>query len=126
MCRCVFLYFLDRWTFGTAELLVRRGSNLRAIDHLGNTPLHYAAAALRDDIVKLFLDNYADVDPTNKCDQTPLHLAAQAGAKEAAELLIKNGADLRALDNQTRTPLEMAIEAGKVETMELIEQILFS
>ena len=69
------------------------------------------------EVVKLLIDNRADVNAKTKLGWTPLHLAAYYNAAEILLMLIDNGAkvNLRAVDantNKGKTPLQMAEEEG--------------
>jgi ankyrin repeat protein len=60
-------------------------------DNDGRTPLHWAAAGARKDVVELLLVNQAEVNAKNKEGWTPLHWAALQGQKDMAELLRQHG-----------------------------------
>ena len=90
---------------------VKKGADVNAkneaIDLM--TPLHYAAAGGYVDIVRLLLENDADVNAITDILWTPLHYAALNGNIDLALLLIKNGATLNARDAELLTPLYYAV-----------------
>jgi ankyrin repeat protein len=51
------------------------GTDINAVDALGNSALHYAAFMRRDSIVQLLADKGASLDVRNKWGETPLFLA---------------------------------------------------
>lgn len=57
-----------------------------------NTPLHIAASKGDIDIVKLLIDNGADVKLENSKGETALHIAQQKGKQEIVELLTGSSA----------------------------------
>ena len=84
-----------------AKLLIEHGANVNAQDAFG-APLNMAAGR---DMVKLLLDNKADVGMKNRDGFTPLHLAED---KEIAQILIAHGANLGSTGYAGRTPLHQA------------------
>uniref|UniRef100_A0A8B9V1R8 Proteasome 26S subunit, non-ATPase 10 n=1 Tax=Anas zonorhyncha TaxID=75864 RepID=A0A8B9V1R8_9AVES len=74
----------------------------------GWTPLHIAASAGRDEIVKALLDKGAHVNAVNQNGCTPLHYAASKNKQEIAIMLLENGADPDATDHFESTPLHRA------------------
>lgn len=54
------------------------------------------SASLKGDLelVKLLLENGADVDEVNSIDSTPLNIAAQIGNLELVKLLLEKGANV--------------------------------
>jgi uncharacterized protein len=64
------------------------------INKTGWTPLHYAASAGDDAIVKLLLDHSAYIDAGSPNGSTPLMMAAAAGHDSTIKLLLDEGADM--------------------------------
>ena len=56
------------------------------------TPLHYAAAEGRQEVVELLIARGADLDAKDNVGRTPLGMAALEGKRDVAELLITKGA----------------------------------
>lgn len=77
-------------------------------DALGNTALHYAAAADHTKAAALLLGKGAKTETRNKQQETPLHRAAARGAFRTAKLLVFKGANLEALDGNKQTPRALA------------------
>ena len=60
------------------------------------------------EIVRLLVEQGADVTAKDKSSSTPLHLASSFGTPEIVRLLIECGADITAEDESHRTPLHLA------------------
>jgi ankyrin repeat protein len=69
------------------------------VNKKGWTPLHYAATAGQDEVVKLLLDHSAYIDAASPNGTTPLMMAARGGNITTVKLLLDEGADLT-LKNQ--------------------------
>lgn len=79
--------------------------NCRDMDGRESTPLHFAAGYNHLEVVKLLLENGADIEAKDKGCLVPLHNACSYGHYEVAELLIKYGADVNAVDLFNFSPL---------------------
>ncbi|WP_438456617.1 ankyrin repeat domain-containing protein [Wolbachia endosymbiont of Kerria lacca] len=97
-------------------------------DYQGLTPLHYAAKNGHKEVVKILLQNKAEVnaETTDKGwneGWTPLHYAVQNGHKEVVKILLQNKADVNAeTTNQGLTPLHVAAQDGHKEVVEILLQ----
>ncbi len=65
----------------------------------GDTSLHEAGRWGHLEVVRLLLDNQADMSMTNQHGWTPLHFAAAYSQLEVARVLLEAGADVKAKDN---------------------------
>ena len=96
-----------------------------------NTPLHSAMTDgypvptdFRPDpeVVRLLLENGAEVDVRNAVGSTPLHGAAGHREPGAAQLLLSHGADATLRNDLGTTPLHRAARATAYRTMTLLLQ----
>ena len=85
-------------------------------DKDGETPLHYASAYGRLDIVQLLVDHGADVNATQQHLWTTLHLASSYGYLGIARLLLDRGANVDARNEDGLTACQVA---GKEEVIQL-------
>lgn len=88
---------------GNVELVQRylKTTNINERNIICNTPLHVACHCHDDDaIVKLLIENRADVNASNVHLSTPLHAAAMAGHLKNFYTLMDNEADLCNCDLQ--------------------------
>ena len=64
---------------GVVQTFLKRGGvDVNKRDESGNTPLIYTCMKSARDLVKLLLDNGADISLGNQKNRMPLHFAAQA------------------------------------------------
>ena len=68
----------------------------------------------RVEIVRLLMEQGADVTAKDQSLSTPLHLASSLGIPEIVRLLIERGADITAKDGSHRTPLHLACALSRV------------
>jgi ankyrin repeat protein len=96
------------------------------VNKTGWTPLHYAASAGREDIVKLFLDHYAYIDAESPNQSTPLMMAAMYGSVATVSLLLDAGADPRLRNLKGLSALDFAEVADRQDSYKLIAERLQS
>jgi ankyrin repeat protein len=93
-----------------ATLLLQNKANVNAVDGDGwgrfrKTPLHYAGNV---NMMRLLVNNGADLTLKDANGQTPLHVAAEKARIERATFLLECGADVEAKDRNGSTPLHLA------------------
>jgi uncharacterized protein len=93
-----------------AQALVERGSPLQ---HEGWSPLHYAASAPDEKVLRLLLDRGAAVDGRAANGSTALMMAANYGAEASVKLLLARGADPQARNGSGRRAADFARLAGR-------------
>ena len=86
----------------------------------GDTPLSAAAAWGTIAVVRVLLENGADVDKTVESGWTPLHKAALRGHTVIVELLLARGADIDAVNDNNQTPLHLAARQGHLYMVRLL------
>ena len=91
--------------------LKRGGINVDKRDAGGFTPLHYACKKGARDIVRLLIDNQADVNLASNASVTPLHFAAAVGNQEIIQCLLDAGADINATDKEGKSVLIYSVTA---------------
>ena len=72
------------------------------------------------DIVKLLVDNDADINAEDMFGSTSLELASDKGHLEICEILINNGADVNSNNNNGCTPLFWAGYYGHTDVVKLL------
>ena len=80
----------------------------------GCTPLWAAAASGHLDVVKLLIEQNADVDGRVSAGGTPLKAAAYDGYLDTVRCLVESGADVNARNNYEGNPLHSACYRGHI------------
>jgi ankyrin repeat protein len=95
---------------GVAELLLKAGADVAALDIFKAPPLWDAAGTHQGDptkLLQLLLKHGASLDGKDKEGNTPLHRAA-GGTLAVVKWLLQHGADPKAKNNDGHTPLQVA------------------
>ena len=93
-------------------------------EHKGITALCVAAGMGKNDIVKIFLENGADVDKVTEDGETSLLFASQNGHLNVVKYLVEEGkAEVDKAKNDGQAPLYVASGKGHLEIMKcLVEE----
>ena len=92
-----------------------------AVNERNQTALHYTALSGHVDVVKVLIQNDADVNAVDKDKWTPLHYAATKHV-DVAKVLIQNGADVNAVDKTKWTTLHSAASNGHLDLAKVLIQ----
>ena len=92
------------------KLLVGKGANVEAKNHIGQTPLFIAVACDNPVGARILIADGAKVDSRQNDGRTPLHWAAVNGYCDVARVLIANKANKKTRDSDGDTPLDLALE----------------
>lgn len=108
------------------RLLLEKGLDMDAVD-VDVTPLYLAADVGNTSLVKVLVENGADMRPGGPCGFTPLHAAALGGKNEVIQQLIQYGADVdaAAVDEKANrlTPVQCAIQSRRTNTFKLLMRL---
>ena len=77
--------------------LLEAGAAVNAVDKEGNTALHFTAAQPHPKVVRLLLDNGADIHLANSRREQVIYSAAWAGRYANLQILLEFGANVNAL-----------------------------
>ena len=69
----------------------------------------------RLDLVKVLVENNADVNIAAEMEETPLHKAVAVGSLQLVKYLVYNGADYNLVNESNLSPLDYAIDEENVE-----------
>ena len=130
----------DNYTGPVAESFIRRASidvnaaevlrrlneenqPVDCIDRMGQTALGWCCYRGKTDMVKLLVDNGADVNHQDDDGRTPLHWAARKGHLAIVALLLEEGADVNVRSlAKGETPLHKAAAQGHVPVVRRLLQ----
>lgn len=105
----------------SVKFLIDKGADVNFVDPKGFTPLQFAAAADREDAVKLLLAKGAEVDRANTAsnkvrhgeialkNMTPLMVAVPNGSPALVKALLDSGANVNLRDVRGMTALMLAV-----------------
>ena len=77
-----------------ANVLLTRGALVNLQDHLGRTPIHWAALGQHERMLKVLIGQGADVNAADKNDWTAVHICVERGWEEGLTAVLQAGGDL--------------------------------
>ncbi|EGC30229.1 hypothetical protein DICPUDRAFT_158053 [Dictyostelium purpureum] len=103
------------------QLLDKKSSLANSVDSSGYYPLHYAVRSdSNNNIVKLLLDNGADVNCKTQGGATPLHRSSFCGSLKNTKLLLECNAKIDEQDSDGMTALHKAYKQNHKEIVNLL------
>lgn len=97
--------------------LIKKGANINQIDSQEFTALHYAVFQNRKEIVRLLIENKADV---NLGIYSALMTASENNYYAIAKILIENNANVNAINEKGNTALMLASRSGNLEIVDFL------
>ncbi|KAL8174551.1 UNVERIFIED_CONTAM: Neurogenic locus notch protein 1 [Gekko kuhli] len=107
---------------GMLEDLINCHADVNAVDDLGKSALHWAAAVNNVDAAIVLLKNGANKDMQNNKEETPLFLAAREGSYETAKVLLDHFANRDITDHMDRLPRDIAQERMHHDIVRLLDE----
>uniref|UniRef100_A0A6I8QR56 Notch 3 n=1 Tax=Xenopus tropicalis TaxID=8364 RepID=A0A6I8QR56_XENTR len=107
---------------GMVEELITCHADVNAVDELGKSALHWAAAVNNIEATLALLKNGANKDMQDSKEETPLFLAAREGSYEAAKVLLDHYANREITDHMDRLPRDIAQERLHHDIVQLLEE----
>lgn len=103
---------------------INAGANVAEVDAEGNTPLHVAVEAPKNELPTLqcLLENRADPNASNCLGATPLHYVClrKANHRAVASILLENSANVNFQTLAGKTALHFACESQVLELIEVL------
>ncbi|DBB16177.1 hypothetical protein WJX82_007690 [Trebouxia sp. C0006] len=90
-----------------AEDFIAIGKDVNEQDRDGRTPLHYAVAHDKRDVLKALISASANLEAAENMRNTPLHYACGYGRGQCVETLIDAGANVHATNASGKTGLDL-------------------
>ncbi|XP_072925215.1 neurogenic locus notch homolog protein 3 isoform X3 [Hemitrygon akajei] len=107
---------------GMVEELIACHADVNAVDEIGKSALHWAAAVNNVDATLVLLKNGANKDMQDSKEETPLFLAAREGSFEAAKMLLDHFANRDITDHMDRLPRDIAQERMHHDIVQLLDE----
>uniref|UniRef100_A0A8B9IRF4 Neurogenic locus notch homolog protein 1 n=1 Tax=Anser cygnoides TaxID=8845 RepID=A0A8B9IRF4_ANSCY len=107
---------------GMLEDLINCHADVNAVDDLGKSALHWAAAVNNIEAAVVLLKNGANKDMQNNKEETPLFLAAREGSYETAKVLLDHFANRDITDHMDRLPRDIAQERMHHDIVRLLDE----
>jgi hypothetical protein len=89
-------------------------------DENGSTALSNASHDGENDLVKLLIENNADIELTDKYGFTPFMVAAYNGHMKIVKMLHDNGADIDKQNDNGNTALSLSCDFGQIRSVKLL------
>ena len=105
------------------ELLLDKGSSIKARDSDGYTVLHASARGGQSKCIEILVNRGADVHAKSDSGLTILQRAVLSGNTEFIERIINLGVDINAKNMYGETAYDLAIKSKNTDTAELIQQL---
>ncbi|EQC25948.1 TKL protein kinase [Saprolegnia diclina VS20] len=103
--------------------LVKAGADINAADHNSKcTPAYVASTYGFVEILRLLVQEKANVNTPQANGYTPLLAAAKLGHTEVLQLLIDAGADLTATSSSHKSARDVAVQNGYAAIVDLLDQ----
>ena len=99
------------------QFLLSKGADIRASERM---LLGLAFWYHHPETAQILLDNGANIEAQDGCQQTLLHLASKTGRLELLQLLLDKGANCNAKECNKLTPLHFASREGFFEITKLL------
>uniref|UniRef100_A0AAR2JIY6 Notch receptor 3 n=1 Tax=Pygocentrus nattereri TaxID=42514 RepID=A0AAR2JIY6_PYGNA len=107
---------------GMVEELITCHADVNAVDELGKSALHWAAAVNNVEATVALLKNGANKDMQDLKEETPLFLAAREGSCEAVKVLLAHFANREITDHMDRLPRDIAQERMHHDIVQLLDE----
>jgi ankyrin repeat protein len=103
-----------------AIALIKKGADIDARNHKGQTVLALAANRGLKETAELLLEKGTEVDSRDQWGQTPLMRAAYNRHTKTVELLLDHGADIHARNSNGKSPILYAADGGSKKAFKLL------
>jgi ankyrin repeat protein len=109
--------------FEIINLLINSGINLNQIDKEGHSPLTLSVLKCEKEIVRILLNNNADVNhQVMKDGNTPLHYAVNLNKPDLIQMLLLRKPDLGIQNKNGQTPMEIATSLSRTEVYQILAE----
>ena len=117
---CLFLHdAVKELDYAKVRRLIKTGVNIDEGNDIGVTPLHWAVIRGDSNILKLLIQNGADINSKDKYDHMPIHktIVTKQNGAILAEILLKKGC---IVNSEKIAPLHLTAGAGNIPIAKLL------
>ncbi len=114
---------VDAGDLDRVETILASGVDVNGRMNDGWFPLLVAAVGTIE-VVRVLVENHADVNQADEVGYTPLHRAAAHGREDVVELLGRHGASAGRANASGQTPIDLAVGGHHRGTIALLEKLL--
>lgn len=107
LLKLIVLALLRHGDLEAAEDFIAIGRDVNEADNDGRTPLHYAVAFDKHDVLTALIGASANLEAAENLKNTPLHYACGYGRGQCVETLIDAGANVHATNASGKTGLDL-------------------
>ena len=100
--------------------LLSRGANVNCQDRHRWTPLHYASAQEKTEIMQILLETDVNINMQDDYSTTPLMVSAEKGNAENVMMLLESGADINLCDFDGNSFFDLAIDYRRDEVCKAV------
>ena len=103
--------------------MLKEGVPIDCINEYDRTALFYAVLCNSTDVIRLLLQNGADVNKRDHLGNKPVHAAAMRNNAEVIAMLMKHGASINITNNYGEKPIDLARRFKKEAAVRMLEQL---
>ncbi|XP_059176271.1 ankyrin repeat domain-containing protein 50-like [Physella acuta] len=104
----------------TLEMLIKKGSDIKAVDNNGWNALMLASSEGQEKCVEVLINSGIDIEAVDNNGLNSLMLASSEGHDKVVELLIQSGCDINVVENKGWNALMLASQNGHKTTVDLL------
>ncbi|KAM7211330.1 hypothetical protein V8F06_013286 [Rhypophila decipiens] len=109
---------------GLLDAIERTPASINHLDELGEAPIHQAARAGHSHLVRILIQNGADINRLSIDQKSALPLAAKGGHLDCLRLLLELGAAVDLMDLDGCTPTHAACACGTPNQVDIVKALL--
>ncbi|KAK4211536.1 ankyrin repeat-containing domain protein [Rhypophila decipiens] len=115
---------LDQDIVGLLDAIERTPASINYLDELGEAAIHQAARTGHGQMIRILIENGADINRLSIDQKSALHLAAEKGHLDCLHLLLELGAAVDQIDLGGFTPTHTACSIDHPDQVEIVKALV--